>query len=77
MKKVLNVVVGGIGFAYTRKWTAYGDIFDVMEAIQEKFKSCKFGHGIKKGDRLQIGVSENKTGNSVNKGVTVGENCED
>ena len=75
MKKVLSVIVGGIGFAYTRKWTAYGDILDVMEAIQDDFKTCKFDHGIQKGDKLQIGIIENKTGNSLNKLVTVGENC--
>ncbi len=75
MKKLIDVVVGGIGFAYTRSWTAYGDIFNVMEVTKEKYKDCKFGHGIKKGDRLQICVSENKTGNSLNLPVTVGENC--
>lgn len=75
MKKILNVEIGGIGFAYTRNYMAYGELQGVMDAIQEKFKSCRFGHGIRKGDRLRIGVSETKTGNSIHLPVLVGEDC--
>ena len=74
MEKVLiNVRIKGINVKYEREWLAYGDVFGIMESVQDKFKFSNPGFGLKIGDKLQIGVSENKTGNSINLSVVVGD----
>jgi len=72
-KRLINVVIGGIETAYTRKYTAYGTVHGVMDSIQKEYGNMLHGHGIKQGDKLRVGVSENKTGNSLHLPVTVGE----